>query len=192
MTDGRSGTSGDEERGWILAAQRGDQAAFGVLVRRYHRIVLGVAWHLSGDADLAQDVAQESFLAAWQHLSAFRPDHDHSLRAWLCRIAHHRTVDHLRRARPHVPLDGDLVDQAPTPSTRVQQSDVGDAVRAAVLALPEAWRGVIVLREYEGLSYAEIASVLGIPIGTVMSRLHAARRRLAADLAPLMHTEMTA
>jgi len=199
MIAGRVEGNGSEERAWLRAAQRGDKAAFGQIVRRYHRLVVSVAWRLSGDPELANDVAQETFLAAWLGLPSFRPEGDASLRAWLCRIAHNRAVDALRSRRPQVSFDRlTLVSESDrgglpvVDSVEVQRAETRPAVQAAVLALPDDLRAVIVLREFEGLSYAEIAAALAIPPGTVMSRLHTARRRLAVALAPLVTMEVTA
>ena len=178
-----------DERALLRAAQAGDKAAFGHLVRRYHRLVAGVAYRMSGDAALADDVAQDAFLRAWQRLDDLRPERDGALRAWLCRIAHNRTVDALRR-RPAEPLDEHRPDPSPPVQAHAERAEVRDAVQAALLRLPPHHRAVIVLREFEGLGYAEIADVLAIPVGTVMSRLHHARRRLADELAPFMDKEL--
>ena len=174
----------------LLAAQRGDKQAFGEIVSRYHRLVISVTYRLCNDAELADDVAQDTFFKAWQHLPDFHPQRDGSLRAWLCRIAYNRTIDLLRQAKPQSALENyDEVDeQEPLQQLVAQETaaEVAAAVQAAIQQLPEASRAALVLREYEELSYAEIATVLDIPIGTVMSRLYHARRRLAKELAPTL------
>lgn len=174
-----------EERMLLAAAQAGDTAAFKSIVDRYHSTVVGLAYGLIGDPAAAEDVAQETFVRAWRHLPRFEPRRRGSLKAWLCRIAHNRAMDLARRARP-VELPEQLSDPGPSPFESASSNETGRLVREAVLRLPGHCRGALVLREYQGLTYREIADVLDIPIGTVMSRLHDARRRLAADLAPLM------
>jgi RNA polymerase sigma-70 factor (ECF subfamily) len=187
MRRGSGNGNGTAEGALIGAAQRGDKAAFGRLVRKYHRLVVGVAYHLTGDAATAEDVAQETFLRAWQHLPRFEPRRAVSFRAWLCRIARNRALDVIRRRREVEPLDPRRADPGPTPAAQASRAEVAAAVRAAIGRLPEASRETVVLRELEGLSYAEIAAALDVPIGTVMSRLHAARKRLALELAPFEH-----
>ncbi len=175
-----------EENRWLLAAQRGDKEAFGRIVAKYHRLVISVTYRLCNDAELADDVAQDTFLKAWQRLPDFHPKRDGSLRAWLCRIAHNRTIDLLRQAKPQSTLEAyDGVDEQGPLQQLVARETVTD-VQTAIQRLPESSRTALVLREYEGLSYAEIATVLDIPTGTVMSRLYHARR-LAKELAPILN-----
>ena len=160
---------------------RGDHAAFGALILRYRRTAIGVAYRICGDAALAQDVAQLAFIRIWDKLPSFRPDGN--LRGWLCRITANLTIDALRRTKPTVDLEHvPLVDQAAGPERAAVLNERAAAVRAAVLKLPIRSRAAIVLREYEGLSYKEIADTLDIPLGTVKSRLNDARRRLQAEL----------
>ena len=89
-------------------SRRGDQAAYGELVKRYYRLVVTVAARTGVSGDAAQDVAQEAFLRAWQQLPGFWPQGEHSLRARLCRICHNLAVDALRRRRPQYELDEGL------------------------------------------------------------------------------------
>lgn len=175
----------------IARARQGDRAAFGELVRRHQAGVIGVVYRLCGDARLAEEAAQEAFLRAWQHLGSFKPGN--SFRAWVYRIASNAALDELRRERPAVELDGVEGDAqaalpaAPDdPSATVEARDRAAQVRRAVMALPVHFRSVLVLREYGGLSYAEIAAALDLPLGTVMSRLNAARGQLRASLASLL------
>lgn len=178
-----------EEKRWLLAAKRGDKEAFGKIVAKYHRLVISVTYRLCNDAELADDVAQNTFLRAWQRLPHFRPKRDGSLRAWLCRIAYNRTIDLLRRTKPQSTLEEyDKVDEQ-GPLQQLITAEMASEVQAAIQRLPEASRAALVLREFEDLNYAEIAAVLNIPIGTVMSRLYHARRRLAKDLAPTLFSE---
>lgn len=163
---------------------RGDQAAYGELVRRYYRLVVTVAARTGVTGDAAQDVAQDTFLRAWQQLPGFRPQGDHSFRAWLCRICHNLAIDALRRGRPQSELDESLTGgQSANPANAYLRNEEAAEIRALIDQLPEACRIVLVLREYEGLSYGEIAHALNIPPGTVMSRLNYARTALRKALA---------
>ncbi|MEW5827972.1 MAG: sigma-70 family RNA polymerase sigma factor [Chloroflexota bacterium] len=169
----------------VILAQRGDRNAFGELVQRHSRGVLGVAYRLCGESQLAEDAAQETFLRAWLNLSGFHPQT--SLRNWLYRIAVNAVTDMLRKDRRLAPQDVDemdLTDPRPGPESRVARDEGSALVTRAVLSLPEASRAALVLKEYEGLSYQEIAGLLDIPLGTVMSRLNYARKRLKEILQP--------
>jgi len=140
---------------------------------------------MCGDANLAEDAAQEAFIRAWQHLPNYRPRSP--FRNWLYRIATNAATDLIRRERETVDVDTlSLASSDEGPEAMVERGERREHVRQAVLALPPASRAVLVLREYEGLSYREIADTLSIPIGTVMSRLNYARNRLRQSLAPYL------
>jgi RNA polymerase sigma-70 factor (ECF subfamily) len=177
-----SGQPAETELELIAKAQQGDRQAFGELVLRNREGVINVVYRMCGDAHLAEDAAQEAFIRAWQHLPGYRP---RSLfRNWVYRIATNVALDFLRRERETVDVDTlSLASSDGDPEAMVERGERGERVRQAVLALPPASRAVLVLREYEGLSYREIADTLGIPIGTVMSRLNYARNRLRDSLA---------
>jgi len=169
----------------IAKAQQGDRQAFGELVRRHREKAINVVYRMCGDANLAEDAAQEAFIRAWQHLPNYRPRSP--FRNWVYRIATNVATDLIRRERETVDVDTlSLVSLDEGPEAMVERGERGERVRQAVLALPPASRTVLVLREYEGLSYREIADTLGIPIGTVMSRLNYARNRLRESLAPYL------
>jgi RNA polymerase sigma-70 factor (ECF subfamily) len=169
----------------ITRAQQGDRRAFGELVRRHREGVINVVYRMCGDANLAEDVAQEAFIRAWQHLPSYRPRSP--FRNWVYRIGTNVALDALRRERETVAIDALLLSTgAAGPEATLVGEERGERVRQAVLALPPASRAVVVLREYEGLSYREIADTLGIPVGTVMSRLNYARNRLREALAPYL------
>jgi len=167
----------------VARSQQGNKDAFGELVRRYQRLVVGITYRMSGDAMLAEDASQDAFLRAWQRLDRFEYRGAGSFRAWLCRIATNITVDRLRKVRPTVQLETLPLPGGVRPDEAHLRSEETQAVRAAVLRLPAASRAALILREYEGLSYREIAEALSIPIGTVMSRLNYARRKLRQELA---------
>lgn len=166
----------------VAKAQRGDQQAFCQLVSCHRQGVINVVYRMCGDAALAEDAAQEAFLRAWQHLGRYRPSSP--FRNWLYRIALNAAYDALRRAPQTLDVDElSLASAEDGPHAIFAREERARRVRRAVRALPEASRSVLVLREYEGLSYREIADVLDIPIGTVMSRLNYGRNRLRQMLA---------
>lgn len=174
------------ETALILKAQGGDRNAYGEIVRQHHSGVVGVIYRMCGDADLAQDAAQEAFLRAWVHLPSYHPGT--SLRSWLYRIAINAAHDVLRRDARIAGADFEalsLPDPQAGPEAALLQKERSAAVQQAILALTEASRFVLVLREYGGLSYQEIAATLDIPLGTVMSRLNYARQQLKQTL--LLH-----
>ena len=174
-----------DEQTLVAQAQHGNRAAFSELVRYHREGVINVVYRMCGDVHLAEDAAQEAFIRAWQHLPSYQ--HRSPFRNWLYRIATNLALDMLRRERDMVDVDEvQLRTHTKGPEDSMDQSERAVMVRTAVLALPSASRAVLVLREYEGLSYKEIANTLGIPIGTVMSRLNYARGCLAKSLASLV------
>ena len=179
-----SGRPARSEFDLITAAQQGDQHAFDELVRRHREAVITVVYRMCGDVHLAEDAAQEAFVRAWQHLPTYQPRSP--FRNWVYRIAINAALDTLRAVRQErEPVDADAAASADDgPEALVERAEQAEGVRQAVLNLPPASRAVLVLREYEGLSYREIADTLDIPIGTVMSRLNYARERLRQALAP--------
>jgi RNA polymerase sigma-70 factor (ECF subfamily) len=169
----------DTERNLIEQAQHGDRNAFGELVRRHYQGVVRVVTRMCGDPGLAEDATQEAFMRAWVNLPSYQPKG--CLRNWLYRIAINAALDVLRH-RPEETLEDEqalrMPDQAAGPETALIEKERVVMVQKAMRSLPEAARSVLVLREYGGLSYQEIAGVLDVPIGTVMSRLNYARNRL--------------
>jgi len=167
----------------VSRAQNGDRNAFSELIRNHAQGVMNVVYRMCGDVQIAEDAAQETFIQAWLHLSSYRPQT--SLRNWLYRIAVNSATDILRKDKrilPNSMEDLQLTDGQPGPEMVVSQQERIVLVQKAVLSLPEASRAVLVLREYEDLSYQEISSTLDIPIGTVMSRLNYARKLLKDKL----------
>lgn len=176
----------------ITAAQKSDSAAFGALVNRYREGVVAVVYRMCGDPWLSEEAAQEAFLRAWLHLSSYDPRY--SFRSWVYRIAINAALDTLRREKPTADIDeiGDIVVETPSstqndnPEAALERKERANRVRRALLSLPSPSRAVLVLREYGGLSYAEISNALGIPLGTVMSRLNSARGQLRLSLVGLL------
>jgi len=169
----------------IAQAQNGDRNAFSELVRTHAKGVLNVVYRMCGDMLIAEDAAQETFIRAWQNLPSYRPQA--SFRNWLYRIAFNAGTDMLRKNKRILPDDIDdlnLTDGGPGLEAQVSQHERTRLVQKAIMSLPDASRAVLVLREYEGLSYQEISSTLDIPVGTVMSRLNYARNLLKEKLKP--------
>lgn len=178
---GREATT-ENELDLIAQAKHGDRQAFGELVRSHRAGVVNVVYRMCGDVHLAEDAAQEAFVRAWRGLHGYQPRSP--FRNWVYRIAINAARDVLRRRRETVDVES-LPLAAPNggPEAALQNKERDELVRQAVSALPPASREVLVLREYEGLSYREIADTLNIPTGTVMSRLNYARTRLREALA---------
>jgi RNA polymerase sigma-70 factor (ECF subfamily) len=169
------------------ASLQGDRLAFGELVNRYRDGAVAVVYRMTSDRQLAEEAAQEAFIRAWQRLYSYKPQL--SFRAWIFSIAVHGALDMLRAAQKVMDIDRlPLESLAGRPETELETEERRAQVQRAVLALPPASRAVLVLREYEGLSYQEIATALDIPVGTVMSRLNYARNQLRRALAPLLET----
>jgi RNA polymerase sigma-70 factor (ECF subfamily) len=175
----------ESEARLITRAQQGDRDAFGELVMNHHTAVYTTVYRMTGSAHLAEDATQQAFIKAWLHLASYQPRS--SLRAWLSRIAINTSLDILRQEKHSQPDDAavqDCPDENPGPESILIMKQREQTVRKALLALNETNRSILVLREYGGLSYQEIASALNIPIGTVMSRLNTARAQLRAILQP--------
>jgi RNA polymerase sigma-70 factor (ECF subfamily) len=172
---------------------RGQTDAFGVLVRRYERELYGYLRRYLGDATLAEDVFQNTFLQLYVKSGQYEPGRP--VRPWLYTIATHQAIDALRRNSRHQavsleqqraePSDGELRTlletleaRGPSPLEAVSAQERQERVRASVDRLPDFLRQVLILAYYQGLKYREIADVLEIPVGTVKSRLHAALVKL--------------
>ncbi|MCC6214482.1 MAG: sigma-70 family RNA polymerase sigma factor [Polyangiaceae bacterium] len=182
----------DRDRCLVERAQRGDDLAFRELVERHQRRAFVVAVTLVRDEHDAREIVQEAFLRAHRNLAAFGGTS--AFFTWLYRIVHNLSIDFVRRPsrrestqepRPDaseddIPLLG-RVDGA-DPAASVRRAEIARCVGAALDALPPYHRGVIVMRELEGLSYEEMARAMGVSKGTIMSRLFHARQKLQRAL----------
>lgn len=164
----------------IGAAQRGDLDAFEVLVRRHEDAVFRLALRMTGSAPDAEEAAQDAFVQAWRSLHLYRGDA--SFRVWLARIATNRCLDLVAARRPEVGLPDDLVAPGGDTVVLVEERDRVRALTRAILALPPDARAALVLREFQGLSYAEVAGALGVSIAAVKGRIHRARLELTAKM----------
>ena len=178
----------DQEHNLIQAARNGDQAAFGELVRQYQKRVFALAVRMCPTPELAEEAAQEAFLAAWQGLPFFRGDS--AFATWLYRLTSNACVDLLRKENRHQgpSLDDETVsaempDPAPTPEKAVEQKELRGQIEAGLQTLSPEHREVLLLRQMQGLSYQEIGAALSLEEGTVKSRLSRAKRQLRTILA---------
>jgi RNA polymerase sigma-70 factor (ECF subfamily) len=171
----------------------GRKEAFGILVRRYERELFGYLRRYLGDSTLAEDVFQNTFLQVYVKSAQYEPGRP--VRPWLYTIATNQAIDALRRQGRHQALsldqgreesaEGDvrslletLESRGPSPVDAAEGQERKERIRASVDRLPDFLRQVLVLAYYQGLKYREIADILGIPVGTVKSRLHAALVKL--------------
>lgn len=172
----------------VAYARHGDKRAFGELVSRYQSKVRNIVYRICGDPELAQDVAQDTFIRAWQKLRQY--DTQRPFQNWLYRIATNIAIDRLRQAKPTENIEGlSLQSKDSNPEEILEIKQKAEMIRLAVLNLPPASRTVLVLREYEDLTYQEISDTLQIPVGTVMSRLNFARNHLRQSLQATMEAE---
>ena len=172
----------NEDATLVRRFQQGDEAAFDDLVERHRRRVFSLACRLVGPLE-ADDLAQDVFVAAYRALPAFRSESTFS--TWIYRITVHLCSHHLRRRRPEMlELEEEHADnrREHDPVSSALRGELRNEVRRAIDALPYKLKLVIVLRDLNGLSYEEIAGVVGCPIGTVRSRLHYATQKLAESL----------
>jgi RNA polymerase sigma-70 factor (ECF subfamily) len=177
-----------DETELIRKAQRGDPEAFGILVERYQRRVVGAALAVVHNPDDALELAQETFVRAYENLRGF--ESRSSFSTWLYRIAANLAIDWRRREGRRSFVRGEEaeneIERLPSPMgdsfAEFSRGELNRHLRAALDELTPEHRAVILLREVEGLSYDEISDMLQCPRGTVMSRLHYARNRLRTIL----------
>jgi RNA polymerase sigma-70 factor (ECF subfamily) len=182
------------ENDWQLVqrALAGDQQGFRELFDRYHRQVLAIAVGMTGNGDDAMDVVQETFVRAHKNLGSFLGES--SFYTWLYRIAVNVAIDFRRRRSRRAeivqvePIDENVSDgdRAVDPRTEVERRELGARILKGIDELTPEHKAAIILREIEGLSYEEISKVMRCSKGTVMSRLHYARKKLQAKLRELL------
>jgi RNA polymerase sigma-70 factor, ECF subfamily len=158
----------------------GERGAFDVLVTRHERRVYNLAYRMLGRRDDALDATQETFLACYRKLSGFRGQA--AFTTWLHRVALNICYDALRRRSREEPArEEDEVEPAPVADPADSSATAVD-VRRALLEVPEDFRAVLILHDVQGFLYEEIAEAIGVPLGTVKSRLHRGRVALARAL----------
>jgi len=185
-------TSVQDDRELLTRAQAGDMSAFEALVGRHEEKVYGLALRMTRSEADAAEIAQDTFLSAYQHLSEFRGEA--AFGSWVHRIAANNALMRLRRqkvvdivsddvAGPEFTERGSLAeapesDWSKRADDKIIEDELGRAIQAATDALPEGYREVFLLKDVEGLSYEEISEMVGISIPAVKSRLHRARLAL--------------
>lgn len=167
----------------VARAREGDVTAFEDLVRRYRVPVYRIAVRILDDPGSAADTAQEAFVTAWRRLPEVKAEQ--AFAAWLYRIAVTRAVSTLRTVRPCAPLDETAArDRFPGPEEHALADGLATALKCALNRLTPEQRACWILREMEGLSYEEVATILHTTPGAVRGRLHRARPQLAQELKP--------
>ncbi|HOD52508.1 MAG TPA: sigma-70 family RNA polymerase sigma factor [Candidatus Hydrogenedentes bacterium] len=183
-TNGTKDATAFDEAEALVKARKGDRAAFGALVKAYERRAYAVAYGFVHNRDDALELAQEAFARAYKAMPRFKTELP--FYPWLYRIIKNTCINHLkkRRRRGETSLDGllesgfDVAHAAENPVDDAQLGDLRTAIAAAMTRLSREHREILMMRHFQDLPYAEIAECLEIPKGTVMSRLHAARRAL--------------
>ena len=174
----------------VETALAGDPEAFGEIVRRWERRIYALTYGILGREEDARDATQETFIAAFRNLGGFRGDAKVS--SWLHRIAVNQCITRRRRAkvRGETSLEADMEENGAqfasplkdSPALLTEESERSVAVRRAVNSLPPELRSVIVMKEFEDLTFQEIADTLGVPLSTVKSRLYTALKQLRMRL----------
>jgi RNA polymerase sigma-70 factor (ECF subfamily) len=183
----------------VLLARSGREAAYRELVRRYERPVFALLYRMVRDRELAEDLAQETFVKALNAIESYRPEFKFS--SWIFKIANNAAIDHLRRRElDTLSLDGSPHAETPeamqatalqigarqeSPLDAVEARELGGAIEAAIGGLRPEYRSCILLRHVEGRAYEEIAEILDLPLGTVKTYIHRARNELRLALAHL-------
>ncbi|MGE5926777.1 MAG: sigma-70 family RNA polymerase sigma factor, partial [Gemmatimonadota bacterium] len=180
-------------------ARTGHEPAYRELIRRYERPIFSLVFRMVRDRELAEDLAQETFVKALNAIESYRPEFKFS--SWIFKIANNAAIDHLRRRElDTLSLDGSPHAETPeamaatalqignrleSPLEAVEAKELGGAIEAAIGQLRPEYRSCILLRHVEGRAYEEIAEILNLPLGTVKTYIHRARNELRQSLAHL-------
>jgi RNA polymerase sigma-70 factor (ECF subfamily) len=183
----------------VALARDGREAAYRELIRRYERPVFSLVLRMVRDRQLAEDLAQETFIKALNAIGSYRPEFKFS--SWIFKIANNAAIDHLRRREvdtlsidgaPNATTPDDIEatalqvgDRGETPLAELEARELGGAIERAIGRLRPEYRSCIMLRHVEGLAYEEIAQLLDLPLGTVKTYIHRARHELRDMLAHL-------
>jgi RNA polymerase sigma-70 factor (ECF subfamily) len=167
--------SADDDTALVERCLGGDTSAFRPLVERYQKVLFTVALRMLGDHADASDAAQTAFVRAYEKLGTY--DRSHKFFSWLYRILLNECLN-MRRSRRRLERIDPTAAAADNPHEAAQAAETRAKVQAALVQLPKAYREVVVLRHFAGLSYQEMAETLAIPEKTVKSRLYTARQRL--------------
>lgn len=192
-------TASDTDQQLVQRAQRGDLRAFDLLVLKYQGRIGALVSRYINDPGEVEDVTQEAFIKAYRALDKFRGDS--AFYTWLYRIASNAAKNHLvakgRRPVADATIEdaegferGDLISESSTPEAVLMSEELARVVTEAMEALPEELRAAVTLREFEGLSYDDIAAVLECPVGTVRSRIFRAREAIDERVREQMSEEL--
>lgn len=178
-------------------AKQGREAAFRELVRRYERPVFSLIFRMVRDREIAEDLAQDTFIKVLNNIDRYRPEF--KLSSWLFKIANNVAIDHLRKRQlDTVSMEGsphaatateieatsfEIASQQESPLDEMEARELGSSIERAIAALRPEYRSCIMLRHVEGRSYEEIAAILDLPLGTVKTYIHRARHELRDALA---------
>ena len=180
-------TASDTDQQLVQRAQRGDLRAFDLLVLKYQGRIAALVSRYVSDAGEVEDVTQEAFIKAYRALGKFRGDS--AFYTWLYRIAANAAKNHLvaKGRRPGADAtiedaegfeEGGLLSESASPEALAMGGELAEVVESALNALPDELKAALMLREFDGLSYDDIADVLGCPVGTVRSRIFRAREAI--------------
>jgi RNA polymerase sigma-70 factor (ECF subfamily) len=193
-------TGCNDENSLIAACRAGRTEAFGVLVQRYQDRLYPTMLRLTGSADDAFDLLQDAFLRAFEKLDRFQGES--SFYTWVYRIAVNLAISGRRRRRVTArlgigggrgePLDPQDDSSLSDPTLPLEQAERDDLIQSALNSLADDHRAVVVMKEFDGLRYEEIAAILNVPVGTVRSRLHRARLDLRERLKGVVSEGQTA
>ena len=174
----------------------GDQQAVADLVRRFQHELLGFFYHQCWDQLIAEELTQDVFVNVYRSRARYQPTA--KVRTYLYRIAHNLWIDHIRRQKHHMSIDAEMGERSlkladilkapgsPDPEEESRDNEIRTRLQESLEGLPEGQREVFVLANNHGMKYQDIAEVLGIPEGTVKSRMHNAVRALRDDLQDLI------
>jgi RNA polymerase sigma-70 factor, ECF subfamily len=180
----------------VALAQSGQEAAFREIIRRYERPVFSLVYRMVRDRESAEELAQDTFLKALNHIDRYRPEF--KLSSWLFKIANNVAIDYLRKRRlATVSVSGspnaataseieatsfEIASREPTALDAMASRELGSAIERAIGSLRPEYRSCILMRHVEGRSYEEIATTLDLPLGTVKTYIHRARHELRRAL----------
>lgn len=176
----------------VALAQQGREAAYREILRRYERPVFSLIFRMVRDREIAEDLAQDSFIKVLNHIDRYRPEF--KLSSWLFKIANNVAIDHLRKrhvdtismdgsphARTAAEIEATSIEIAAKQETALEElenRELGSAIERAIAQLRPEYKACIMLRHVEGRSYEEIATTLDLPLGTVKTYIHRARHQL--------------
>lgn len=177
----------EEEHAWLEEARDGNREAFGHLIRAYQTPVFNLAYRMLGNADEAEQAAQEAFIRVWTRLDSYNSSHKFS--TWLLTITSNYCIDQLRKRRAQLlSIDGPLPthpalmsEKSDGPEAQVFESEREEIVQRLLTTLPDDYREAVVLRYWYDLSYDEIAEIMETTVSAIKSRLFRARRQLAEN-----------